>query len=146
MQGDQGRIISVSRKLGREVLNDGAINKGTAFPESERERMHIRGLLPPAVSSLELQVGHAQPHTTEVSTNTAQGWGSLTHSRNPTRSLLKCGASRLSSCWTIRAGSPHLVRAQGGDRPGQKVDNTRLPAGAALASLGAFRSGCLRPA
>lgn len=60
-QGDQGRIISVSRKLGREVLNDGAINKGTAFPESERERMHIRGLLPPAVSSLELQVGRQTP-------------------------------------------------------------------------------------
>lgn len=61
MQGDQGRIISVSRKLGREVLNDGAINKGTAFPQSERERLHIRGLLPPAVSSLEMQVRGAQP-------------------------------------------------------------------------------------
>jgi hypothetical protein len=80
VQGDQGRIISVSRKLGREVLNDGAINKGTAFPHAERERMHIRGLLPPAVSSLEMQV-RGTPPTGPSSRRTghrAQAWSSST--------------------------------------------------------------------
>ena len=53
--GDQSRTLSLARKLGVEVLNDTFLNKGTAFPPCERERLHIRGLLPPATTSIEIQ-------------------------------------------------------------------------------------------
>ncbi|KAF6260946.1 hypothetical protein COO60DRAFT_1504086 [Scenedesmus sp. NREL 46B-D3] len=38
-----------------ELLHDPWYNKGTAFPHSERERLGVRGLLPPRTTSLELQ-------------------------------------------------------------------------------------------
>ena len=37
------------------VLRDPALNKGTAFTEGERDALHLRGLLPPHVCSLEEQ-------------------------------------------------------------------------------------------
>eukprot|EP01135_Chromosphaera_perkinsii_P000286 Nk52_evm55s62 gene=Nk52_evmTU55s62 len=43
------------QKYGIEILNDARINKGTAFSERERDRLGIRGLLPPVVFSIEEQ-------------------------------------------------------------------------------------------
>uniref|UniRef100_A0A7S0RGB6 Malic enzyme n=1 Tax=Pyramimonas obovata TaxID=1411642 RepID=A0A7S0RGB6_9CHLO len=54
-KGDHCRKISVTRKLGKDLLNDPYLNKGTAFPGHERERLHIRGLLPAAEMSLTSQ-------------------------------------------------------------------------------------------
>jgi hypothetical protein len=42
--------------LGLSLLRDPWINKGTAFPKAERERLQIRGLLPPRVTSMAVQV------------------------------------------------------------------------------------------
>ncbi len=42
---------------GIALLQDPALNKGTAFTEAERDTLHLRGLLPPHVSSQELQLG-----------------------------------------------------------------------------------------
>jgi malate dehydrogenase (oxaloacetate-decarboxylating)(NADP+) len=42
--------------LGVAVLRDPAFNKGMAFTEEERDALGIHGLLPPAVSSIELQL------------------------------------------------------------------------------------------
>lgn len=42
--------------LGVEVLHDPALNKGTAFTEEERDRLHLRGLLPPRGLTLEQQL------------------------------------------------------------------------------------------
>ena len=42
---------------GIALLQDPARNKGTAFSESERDALHLRGLLPPHVSSQEQQSG-----------------------------------------------------------------------------------------
>src|SRR4249920_212990 len=42
---------------GIALLQDPALNKGTAFTEAERDTLHLRGLLPPHVSTQEQQVG-----------------------------------------------------------------------------------------
>src|SRR5215471_1694176 len=42
---------------GIAILQDPALNKGTAFTEAERDALHLRGLLPPHVASQELQLG-----------------------------------------------------------------------------------------
>ncbi|XP_040578538.1 uncharacterized protein [Lepeophtheirus salmonis] len=39
----------IVRKKGRNLVNDPVSNKGLAFPLSERDRLNIRGLVPPAV-------------------------------------------------------------------------------------------------
>lgn len=44
------------RDLGRAVLADPLVNKGTAFLWSERERFHLRGLLPARMVTMEEQV------------------------------------------------------------------------------------------
>ena len=41
---------------GYELLNDPLLNKGTAFTEAERDEFDLDGLLPPHVTSLDLQV------------------------------------------------------------------------------------------
>jgi malate dehydrogenase (oxaloacetate-decarboxylating)(NADP+) len=41
---------------GMELLRDPSYNKGTAFTEEERDFHYLRGLLPPAVFSQELQM------------------------------------------------------------------------------------------
>lgn len=48
--------VSVVHKLGPSVINDPWYNKGTAFPMSERERLGLRGLLPPRIITMQLQV------------------------------------------------------------------------------------------
>jgi malate dehydrogenase (oxaloacetate-decarboxylating)(NADP+) len=42
---------------GVAVLQDPSLNKGTAFTEAERDTLHLRGLLPPHVSTQDQQVG-----------------------------------------------------------------------------------------
>jgi malate dehydrogenase (oxaloacetate-decarboxylating)(NADP+) len=41
---------------GVTLLHDPALNKGTAFSDEERDRLHLRGLLPPRVLGLEQQL------------------------------------------------------------------------------------------
>ena len=43
--------------IGIALLQDPALNKGTAFTDAERDTLHLRGLLPPHVSSQEQQLG-----------------------------------------------------------------------------------------
>merc|ERR1719407_180155 len=50
----RGRPVRIFNK-GMNLLTDAMINKGTAFSDSERERLGLRGLLPPRVQSLEDQ-------------------------------------------------------------------------------------------
>jgi malate dehydrogenase (oxaloacetate-decarboxylating) len=49
------RIIKTALS-GYELLNDPLLNKGTAFTEAERDEFDLHGLLPPYVTSLDLQV------------------------------------------------------------------------------------------
>ncbi|KAG2435604.1 hypothetical protein HYH02_011895 [Chlamydomonas schloesseri] len=45
----------VVRKTGVDILHDPWCNKGSAFPKSERDRLGLRGLLPPRSLTMELQ-------------------------------------------------------------------------------------------
>jgi malate dehydrogenase (oxaloacetate-decarboxylating)(NADP+) len=47
--------------VGYDVLRDPRLNKGTAFTEAERRKYRLEGLLPPAVTNIELQA--ARRHT-----------------------------------------------------------------------------------
>ncbi len=54
------RPADVSSALfGHTVLNDPLLNRGTAFSEAERDALSLRGLLPPAVETLDEQVERA---------------------------------------------------------------------------------------
>jgi malate dehydrogenase (oxaloacetate-decarboxylating)/malate dehydrogenase (oxaloacetate-decarboxylating)(NADP+) len=53
-------LSSRTNKVGIDVLRDPAINKGTAFTKEERDRFHLRGLLPYKVFTLEEQVSRVQ--------------------------------------------------------------------------------------
>lgn len=46
----------MARSRGVDVLHDPVFNKGTAHPLVERERLGLRGLLPPRVLTMEQQV------------------------------------------------------------------------------------------
>ena len=56
LQKSHDEVISALPK-GIAMLQDPALNKGTAFTEAERDTLHLRGLLPPHVSSQEQQSG-----------------------------------------------------------------------------------------
>eukprot|EP00697_Spironema_sp_BW2_P015261 gnl/Spiro4/6026_TR3090_c0_g1_i1.p1 gnl/Spiro4/6026_TR3090_c0_g1~~gnl/Spiro4/6026_TR3090_c0_g1_i1.p1 ORF type:complete len:633 (-),score=98.38 gnl/Spiro4/6026_TR3090_c0_g1_i1:76-1974(-) len=51
--------VEFAHKRGSEILHDPVYNKGLAFPHDERERLGLRGLLPPRCVSLEYQVKRA---------------------------------------------------------------------------------------
>lgn len=44
------------RKLGMELLHDPWYNQGTAFSPAERERLRLRGLLPPRHLTIDTQM------------------------------------------------------------------------------------------
>jgi malate dehydrogenase (oxaloacetate-decarboxylating)(NADP+) len=52
----QAAIQTPIAPRGLALLNDSALNKGTAFTPDERKRFGLEGLLPPAVSTIALQV------------------------------------------------------------------------------------------
>src|ERR1700675_334031 len=55
----QSNLIRTVRLRGMDLLNNPALNKGTAFTEDERERFGLNGLLPPVVESLDDQCARA---------------------------------------------------------------------------------------
>ncbi|HKR50540.1 MAG TPA: NAD-dependent malic enzyme, partial [Pseudonocardiaceae bacterium] len=51
---------------GRDLLSDPALNKGTAFPLTERVALGLTGLLPPAVLTLDDQAARAYQQYSEI--------------------------------------------------------------------------------
>ena len=51
-----------TRKSGKDILLDPLWNKSLAFSYSERDRLGIRGLVPPVVRTLDEQVARAMHH------------------------------------------------------------------------------------
>merc|ERR1719158_316244 len=44
------------RKTGIDIVHDPLLNKGTAFSVSERDRLHLRGLIPPRLNKMKQQI------------------------------------------------------------------------------------------
>lgn len=55
-----------TKQYGIDILHDPLWNKGMAFSTSERERLGLRGLLPPSVRTLEQQVKRCMTHLKEI--------------------------------------------------------------------------------
>lgn len=55
-----------TKQFGIDILHDSLWNKGMAFNRSERDRLGIRGLLPPAIRSIETQVSRCMAHITAL--------------------------------------------------------------------------------
>jgi len=53
--GERSNAVCAVRLRGVDLLNNPALNKGTAFDEAEREAFGLHGLLPPIVESLDAQ-------------------------------------------------------------------------------------------
>src|SRR5580700_10257292 len=51
----QASMIRTVRLRGMDLLNNPALNKGTAFSEDERKSFGLHGLLPPVIESLDDQ-------------------------------------------------------------------------------------------
>ena len=56
-QSSQG--ANLLGKRGRQLIEDPLLNRGTAFSESQRQELGLRGLLPPHVETLEMQAERA---------------------------------------------------------------------------------------
>eukprot|EP00850_Spirogloea_muscicola_P010196 SM000059S18673 [mRNA] locus=s59:380110:384874:+ [translate_table: standard] len=64
---------AIVRKRGTDVLHDPWFNKGTAFSATERDRLGLRGLLPPRVMSFEQQIKRFMDSYRVLERNTRDG-------------------------------------------------------------------------
>ena len=59
-------IGNSSAITGYDRLHNPRLNKGTAFTEAERRKYGLEGLLPPAVTNIELQVARRRAEITNL--------------------------------------------------------------------------------
>lgn len=74
-----------TRKSGIDILHDPLWNKSLAFSYSERDRLGIRGLIPPAVRTIEGQVMRCMEHLRSCADDAAKNlYLQDLHNRNET--------------------------------------------------------------
>ena len=74
-----------TKKSGIDILHDPLWNKSLAFSYSERDRLGLRGLLPPAVRTIEGQVQRVLTHLRSCPTPVAKNlYLQHLHNRNET--------------------------------------------------------------
>ena len=54
---ETGKLFLPVRERGHEVLRNPLLNKGTAFPDKERDLFGLRGLLPARITTMDVQEG-----------------------------------------------------------------------------------------
>lgn len=64
---------SIVKKRSLDILHDPWYNKGTSFPLTERDRLGLRGLLPPRVMSVEQQINRFMANFRSLERNTRDG-------------------------------------------------------------------------
>ncbi|BBN07248.1 malate dehydrogenase (oxaloacetate-decarboxylating)(NADP+) [Marchantia polymorpha subsp. ruderalis] len=64
---------SIVNKRSSDILHDPWYNKGTAFPLTERERLGLRGMLPPRVMSINQQIDRFMANFRSLERNTRDG-------------------------------------------------------------------------
>jgi malate dehydrogenase (decarboxylating) len=64
---------SIVHKRSTDILHDPWFNKGTAFPATERDRLGLRGLLPPKVMTFEQQYERFMVDFRQLEANTTDG-------------------------------------------------------------------------
>ncbi|CAM6010830.1 unnamed protein product [Sphagnum balticum] len=64
---------SIVHKRSTDILHDPWFNKGTAFPATERDRLGLRGLLPPKVMTFEQQYERFMVDFKQLEANTTDG-------------------------------------------------------------------------
>jgi len=73
------------KQFGADILHDPLWNKGTAFDSAERDRLGLRGLLPPAIRSLESQVERVMVHVRSLQDDVEKNlYLQSLHNRNET--------------------------------------------------------------
>jgi len=91
-----------TRKSGIDILHDPLWNKSLAFSYSERDRLGIRGLIPPAVRTIEGQVMRCMDHLRSCADDAAKNlYLQDLHNRNETlyhRLLVDFVSSTCNSC------------------------------------------------
>lgn len=78
--------LLVTQKHGMDILQDPLLNKGTAFPLTERDRLGIRGLLPPRQVPVEIQVNRTMRAFDQIESPLAK-WEFLTALQDRNESL-----------------------------------------------------------
>ena len=74
-----------TKKHGIDILHDPLWNKSLAFTNSERDRLGLRGLLPPTVRTIENQVERCLGHLRSCGDDVAKNlWLQDLHNRNET--------------------------------------------------------------
>eukprot|EP00090_Calanus_glacialis_P004770 TRINITY_DN13578_c0_g1_i2.p1 TRINITY_DN13578_c0_g1~~TRINITY_DN13578_c0_g1_i2.p1 ORF type:complete len:637 (-),score=135.09 TRINITY_DN13578_c0_g1_i2:85-1995(-) len=83
--GGQYLKAEIVRKKGKNLLSDPLFNKGLGFPRSERDRLGIRGLVPPSTLNMEEQ-GHV------ILAEYEQGWAARAE-QEPEDEIIKSGVN-----------------------------------------------------
>jgi len=85
MHGGKFLKAEIVRKKGKHLLSDPIFNKGLGFPMTERDRLSIRGLVPPTRLELEEQEG-------VIMEEYVQGWAARAE-REPDDEIIKSGVN-----------------------------------------------------
>ncbi|EFC38048.1 predicted protein [Naegleria gruberi] len=61
--------VIFTNESGIDVMNNGLLNKGTSFSKTERDRLGIRGLIPPTVSNIDTQLMRLKERFSTIQTD-----------------------------------------------------------------------------
>ena len=75
--------FTTQQPTGYELLHDPRLNKGTAFTEAERRDYGLEGLLPPAVTTIDLQGARRRAESSALSASGLRSVAEVATSNRP---------------------------------------------------------------